>query len=84
MNYLIPPARAGKERKMYKNLEKAMEEKDMTRTHLAAILGVDIKSITNKMSGTTEWKWSEVKKIRELFPKYKLDWLFKEEKEKIA
>ena len=69
---------------MYKNLEKAMEEKDMTRTHLAAILGVDIKSITNKMSGTTEWKWSEVKKIRELFPKYKLDWLFKEEKEKIA
>lgn len=69
---------------MYKNLEKAMKEKDMTRTHLAAILGVDIKSITNKMSGATEWKWSEVKKIRELFPKYTLDWLFKEEKEKIA
>lgn len=69
---------------MYKNIEKAMEEKDMTRTHLAAILGVDIKSITNKMSGATEWKLSEVKKIRDLFPKYSFEWLFKEEKEKIA
>ncbi len=64
---------------MFKNIEKALEEKELTRTQLAAILNVDIKSITNKMSGTTEWKLSEIRKIQELFPKYTMEWLFKQE-----
>jgi hypothetical protein len=69
----------GQERKnMFNNLQAAMDEKDITRTQLAAILGIDIKSVTNKMSGTTEWKLSEILEINSLFPKYRQDWLFKQ------
>lgn len=62
---------------MFNNLNKVLEEKHISRTQLSKLLGVDIKSITNKMSGTTEWKLSEIQEILKLCPEYSLDWLFK-------
>ena len=70
---------------MYPNLEKALKEKRFTRTALAAYLGVDVKTITNKMEGRRGWWLDEVTKIRELFPEYTQEWLFyKEEPEAAA
>ena len=68
---------------MYKNLERAMREHCINRTALAAILGVDIKTITNRMAGIYDWTLSEVTKITELFPEYTQNWLF-ERTEKAA
>ncbi len=61
---------------MFKNLNRVLEEKHINRTQLSKILGVDIKSITNKMAGTTEWKLSEIREILKLCPEYSMDWLF--------
>lgn len=61
---------------MFTNLKKVLEEKHINNTTLAKILGVDAKSIFNKLSGTTEWKLSEIRKIQELCPEYSMEWLF--------
>lgn len=61
---------------MFKNLQHVLDEKHITRTQLAKLLGLDIKSITNKMAGISEWKLSEIQEISKLFPEYSMDWLF--------
>lgn len=66
---------------MFTNLKKVLEEKHINNTTLAKILGVDAKSIFNKLSGTTEWKLSEIRKIQELCPEYSMEWLFAAEEQ---
>ena len=66
---------------MFTNLKKVLEEKHINNTTLAKILGVDAKSIFNKLSGTTEWKLSEIRKIQELCPEYSMEWLFSAEEQ---
>lgn len=65
---------------MFKNLERVLEEKHINRTTLASILGVDIKTITNRFAGIHDWTLPEVLKIEELCPEYRIDWLFKKTK----
>ena len=48
---------------------------------LAKILDVDDKSARNKLSGITEFKLSEISLIMDLFPEYRMEWLFAAEKE---
>lgn len=69
---------------MFTNLKKVLEEKHINNTTLAKILGVDAKSIFNKLSGTTEWKLSEIRKIQELCPEYSMEWLFAAEEQLLA
>lgn len=66
---------------MFTNLKKVLEEKHINNTTLAKILGVDAKSIFNKLSGMTEWKLSEIRKIQELCPEYSMEWLFATEEQ---
>lgn len=69
---------------MFTNLKKVLEEKHINNTTLAKILGVDAKSIFNKLSRTTEWKLSEIRKIQELCPEYSMEWLFATEEQLLA
>jgi DNA-binding XRE family transcriptional regulator len=61
---------------MYQNLEQAMNRKHITHKMLAAILGVSSKTLQNKMQGRTDFTLPEVQTILELFPQYKLSYLF--------
>ena len=66
---------------MYSNLTKVLEERHITPPMLAKILDVDDKSARNKLSGITEFKLSEISLIMDLFPEYRMEWLFAAEKE---
>lgn len=74
------------ERAFYPNLEKAMKDKNVTKTDLATLLGVHFNTITDKIEGRTT---SNNKKFnigftfleslvisRTLFKEYDLIWLF--------
>lgn len=61
---------------MFNNLKKVLNEKNITNVMLAKLLDVDAKSVTNKLTGLTEWKLSEIQKIQELCPEYSMEWLF--------
>ena len=66
---------------VFKNLRSAMDESNITTTHLAAILGIAEKSVRNKLNGITDWTWPEAKNLTTLFPKYNMEWLFHEDNE---
>ena len=66
---------------MYPNLIKLLEERHITPPRLARMLDVDDKSARNKLSGITEFKLSEMRVIMDLFPEYRMEWLFAAEKE---
>jgi plasmid maintenance system antidote protein VapI len=67
---------------MYPNLEQVMMKANITHKALAAILGVAGKTMQNKMQGRTDFTLPEVQTILELFPQYKLSYLF--EKREVA
>ena len=46
----------------------------------AKILGCTEKSVQNKLNGITEFTLSEVKMILEIFPQFKMSYIFAEEK----
>ena len=48
---------------------------------LAKMLAIDDKSARNKLSGITEFKLSEINTIMDLFPEYRMEWVFATEKE---
>lgn len=66
---------------MYKNLIKQLEDRHISVSTLAKILEIDEKSVRNKLSGTTEFKLSEINTIMKLFPEYNMSWLFASEEE---
>ena len=66
---------------MYKNLIKQLEDRHISVSTLAKILEIDEKSVRNKLSGTTEFKLSEINTIMKLFPEYNMNWLFASEEE---
>ena len=68
---------------MYSNLTKVMKEKNISPPMLAKILDLDDKSIRNKLSGITEFKLSEIRQIKNLFPEYNMEWLFTAEEEAV-
>lgn len=66
---------------MYPNLTKLLEERHFTPPMLAKMLAIDDKSARNKLSGITEFKLSEINTIMDLFPEYRMEWVFATEKE---
>lgn len=69
---------------MYPNLEQAMNRKHITHKMLAAILGVSSKTLQNKMQGRTDFTLPEAQTILELFPQYKLSYLFERNEESLV
>jgi len=61
---------------MFGNLRAALRDHHISTAMLARILGVTEKTANNKLSGVTDWTWTEIQSVRTLFPQYQLDWLF--------
>ena len=75
--------KANKERrevKVLNNLKKVLDDKGITIRAFAKVLGVDERTIQNKIKGKTPFTYPEVAlSKKELFPEYDLEYLFKEE-----
>ena len=62
------------------HLKKALDDKGITIRAFAKVLGVDERTIQNKIKGKTPFTYPEaVLSKKELFPEYDLEYLFKEE-----
>jgi len=60
-------------------LEYRMKQENVSRLDLQNLLGVAEKTIRNKLSGETDFTWSEAKKIRNaFFPEEDLAILFEQ------
>lgn len=70
---------------MLNNLEKARQDKKVTKVDMADLLGVKYQTITDKIEGETSFKFEEALKIQQaFFPEYDLVFLFsKNQKEKV-
>lgn len=67
---------------MLRNLRSALDNKGITVRAYAAVLGVSEKSIQNKINEVTPFTYPEaLKTMKELFPEYNSEYLFKTEKE---
>lgn len=70
---------------MFLNLKKLLASKDITMKSYAEFLGVTEKTLQNKMSGRTEFTFSEVEKTnRILFPEYNWNYLFAKDNDQKA
>lgn len=67
---------------MFNNLNAEMARKKVSIKALAEATGINYESLKNKMSGTTEFKRSEMIQIKKEFPNCSLDYLFATENEK--
>ena len=63
---------------MLKNLEKALTEKNITRTQVASALGYKrYTTISDKIEGKTQFSFDEAVKLKKtFFPEYELEYLF--------
>lgn len=56
-------------------LRKAIESKGLTIKSCAKILGISEKTMQNKVSGSTDFLYREVKELSTIFPEYNMDYL---------
>ena len=61
---------------MFFNLNAEMARENMTIKTLSERTGINYDSLKNKMSGSTEFKRSEMLFIKKEFPNCSLDYLF--------
>ena len=61
---------------VYNNLRKALDGKSITLVMYSKILGIDVKSVQNKLRGKTDWTLKEAFCTMELFPEYDMKYLF--------
>lgn len=64
---------------MYNNLSCTLKAEGITQKDYALVLGISEKSVTNKISGETEFTYSEFKKTVLLLRKYSAEFLFEEQ-----
>jgi hypothetical protein len=62
---------------MFKNLQKEMKEQHISNRDIARAIGKDERSISNKLSGRTDFTRIEMFTIRDtFFPEMTLEYLF--------
>ena len=62
------------------NLEAEMKRKKVSRTDIAAFLGVSYRTIHSRFNGEVQWEYSECVRIRDhFFPECSLEYLFSTE-----
>ena len=66
---------------MFNNLNAEMARKKLSMKALAERTGINYESLKNKLYGATEFKRSEMLRIKEEFPEYSLDYLFATEED---
>ena len=60
-----------------RNIEKEMQKFNVSFYDIKELLDCTEKTVRNKLNGTTDFTFSEVKKIRDnLFPGMEIDYLF--------
>lgn len=65
---------------MLNNLKKALDDKGITIRAFAKVLGVDERTVYNKIKGKTPFTYPEVMTAKkELFPEYDIEYLFRNE-----
>lgn len=65
---------------MYNNLLAAMSEKKITFTQIAELLQCQLRTVSEKSKGKSEFTVTEALKIKRVFfPEYELNWLFKKD-----
>lgn len=66
--------------KVMSNLEAARKSKDITLADIADLFGYRYATVSEKINGKSEFKFSEAVKIRKtFFPEYDLEYLFERE-----
>lgn len=56
-------------------LKKALDARGITQKSCAELLGVSEKTLYNKLTGDSEFTYSEVKRLRAFLPEYNIDYL---------
>lgn len=70
---------------MYLNVKKALETKNISMKAFAAFLGVSEKTVTNKITGVTDFTFPEARRIkRDLLPEFDYEYLFANNEQKTA
>ena len=62
-------------------LREALDTRGITQKSCAESLGITEKTLYNKMTGSTEFTYSEVQKLRLLLPEYNIDYLLRPDEE---
>ena len=65
---------------VFENLADLLNQRKIPIIAYASIIGCSEKTARNKLRGKTEFVYSEIIKTRELFPEFKLSYLFAEKK----
>lgn len=61
---------------MFNNLRKELRTKNISMVAYSKIIGCNVKSVQNKLNGVTEFTLSEIKATLDIFPEFKLEYLF--------
>lgn len=59
-------------------LKQALDARGITQKSCAELLGISEKTLYNKLSGSSEFTYSEVKRLRAFLPEYNIDYLLAE------
>ena len=59
-------------------LKRVLEAKGMTIKGSAELLGISEKTLYNKIVGSSEFTYGEVKKLRAMLPEYNVDFLLEQ------
>lgn len=64
-----------------KNLQAEMKKNSVSLYDMQSVLGCTERTVRNKLSGRTDFSYSEVRKIRDtFFPGMQLEYLFNDDK----
>lgn len=61
---------------MFNNLRNELRTKNISLAAYSKIIGCNEKSVQNKLSGVTEFTLSEIKATLDVFPEFRLEYLF--------
>lgn len=60
-------------------LQQALGARGITQKSCAELLGITEKTLYNKLSGSTEFTYSEVRRLRAFLPEYNIDYLLSDD-----
>ena len=69
---------------MLKNLRRTLDSKGISTRKYAEALNVSEKTVFNKIQGTSELTYGEIRKTMIICPEYNMDWLLRNEPDPTA
>ena len=62
-----------------RRLKKILENRGVSAKEYAALLGISEKSLYNKLTCSTDFSYSEYKKLKTLLPEYNVEYLMSDD-----